>query len=473
MTRGTNSRLPSRRRVARGGTLILGGGFAGAHVARRLGRNGTTIVSPESSMLYAPILPEVAAGAIEARHVTVPLRVMCPHAELVLGRGTALDEDARVVTLTTDTGEIEVEYENLVIALGAVASWLPIPGLAQNAVGFKNLADAIHLRDHVLRQLDTAAANLDHAERHLAFVFVGAGYAGVEALAEIRDLVRDALRHHPELRDVPQRWVLVDLAPTILPEAPDGLGDYAAKQLLRRGAELRLSTTVTAVDEHGIDLSDGTRIETNTVVWTAGVKANGALAALGLPLDQRGRVIVEPTLRVEGCADIWALGDCAAVPNQATPDRIDPPTCQHALRQARHLAKNLQGAPKPYRYRSIGQGATLGRDKGVANLLGRLNFKGTAGSVVTRAYHVSQVPSFSRRLRVLTDGTLSFLFGRDMAALGLLERSSPPPPSTTDTCAAVHDPSRTERVTTLASVPTPEPTATGAQPVARFEGDPA
>ena len=255
---------PSRRGAAHGGTLILGGGFAGAHIARCLGKRGATIISPESAMLYAPILPEVAAGAIEARHVTVPLRVMCPHAEVLLGWATALDEDTRIVTVETEGGEIEVSYDNLVVALGAVASWLPIPGLAQHALGFKNLADAIHLREHVLHQLDTAATDPGHAARHLAFVFVGAGYAGVEALAEVRDLVRDALRHHPALRDIPQRWVLVDLAPRILPEAPGGLGDYAAKQLRKRGAELRLSTTVTSVEEHAVDLSDGTRIETNT-----------------------------------------------------------------------------------------------------------------------------------------------------------------------------------------------------------------
>ena len=296
-------------------------------------------------MLYAPILPEVAAGAIEARHVTIPLRMMCPHAEVLLGRATALDEDTNVVTVDTGTGTLEVGYENLVVALGAVASWLPIPGLAQNAIGSKNLADAIHLRDHVVRQLDTAGADLDDARRHLTFVFVGAGYAGVEALAEVRDLVADALRHRPELRDVPQRWVLVDLAPVILPEAPSSLGEYAAEQLRRRGAELRLSTTVTTVDGHAVELSDGTRIETSTIVWTAGVKPNDSLAALGLPLDPRGRVIVDPALRVEGRTNVWGLGDCAAVPNQATPDRVDPPTCQHALRHARHLAKNLQGTP--------------------------------------------------------------------------------------------------------------------------------
>ena len=424
------------RRVARGGTLILGGGFGGAHVARCLGKKGATIVSPESSMLYTPLLPEVAAGAIEPRHVAVPLRMMCPHADLLLGRAEALDENARIVTVETDAGELHVAYERLVIALGAVVSWLPIPGLDQHAVGFKNLGDALYLRNHVLCQLDTASVDPDNAERHLSFVFVGAGYAGVEALAEVRDLVEDALRYHPNLSDVQQRWVLVDRAAKILPEAPDGLGDYAARQLVRRGVELRLSTTLASVDEHAVTLSDGARIDAETVVWTAGIKPNGMLARFGLPVDKRGRVIVDSSLRVEGRTNVWALGDCAAVPNQATPDRTDPPTCQHALRQARHLAKNLRRAPKPYRYRSMGQGATLGRDKGIANLLGIVNFKGTAGSILTRWYHLRQIPIFSRRLRVLTDGTVSFVFGRDMAELGMLERSSATVPVTVDRFAS-------------------------------------
>ena len=424
------------RRVARGGTLILGGGFGGAHVARCLGKKGATIVTPESSMLYTPLLPEVAAGAIEPRHVAVPLRMMCPHADLLLGRAKALDENARVVTVETDAGELHVEYERLVIALGAVVSWLPIPGLDQHAVGFKNLGDAVYLRNHVLRQLDTASVDPDNAERHLSFVFVGAGYAGVEALAEVRDLVEDALRYHPNLSQVQQRWVLVDRAPKILLEAPDGLGDYAARQLVRRGVELRLSTTLASVEEHAVTLSDGARMDAETVVWTARIKPNGVLAPLGLPVDKRGRVIVDSSLRVEGRTNVWALGDCAAVPNQATPDRTDPPTCQHALRQARHLAKNLRRAPKPYRYRSMGQGATLGRDKGIANLLGIVNFKGTAGSILTRWYYLSQIPIFSRRLRVLTDGTVSFVFGRDMAELCTLERSSPTVPVTVDRFAS-------------------------------------
>jgi NADH dehydrogenase len=410
-------------RRARGGTLVLGGGFGGAYVAKLAGKRGATIVTPESSMLYTPMLPEVAAGVIEPRHVAVPLRVMCPHAEIVLGRAVALDEGAARVTVETDAGETEIEYEDVVVALGAIARLLPIPGLAEHGLGFKNLADAIFLRKHVLGRLDAADADPENAERHLTFVFIGAGYAGVEALAELTDLVGDTLRHYPGLENARQRWVLVDAGERILGEVPDRLGDYAAKHLERRGVDIRCGTTLNRVEEDAVLLSDGDRIETNTVVWTAGVKPHPLIADLGLPLDERGRIRVGSSLRVEGRSNVWALGDCAGVPNEATPDRADPPTCQHALRQARRLAKNLRGAERPYRYSMIGQGATLGRDRGIANLFGRLNFRGRSGSAVTRMYHLHQLPLLSRRLRVLADGFLSLFFGRDMADLGQLERS--------------------------------------------------
>jgi NADH dehydrogenase len=402
-------------RPARGGTLIAGGGFAGAYVARRLGKRGCTILSPENFMLYTAMLPEAASGSLEPRHVVVPLRLMCPHAELLLGSLTGLDTEARVVT----AGPLEISYERLVLALGSVARTLPVPGLAEHGLGFKDLADAIHLRNHVLRRLEAAASNPEDAERELGFVFVGAGYAGVEALAELADLVKDALRHYPELRGRPQRWVLVDAAPKILPEIPTRLGEYAARQLEKRGIEIHVGTTLESIDAEAAVLSDGTRIPTATLVWTAGVRANPLLAQLGLPLDERHRLKVDETLRVEGQEHIWALGDCAAVPNAATPGQPDPPTSQHALRQARRLAKNLTGDPQPYRYRSLGQVATLGRYKGIADVLG-LRLTGFLGWFVTRTYHLYQLPLVSRKLRVVTDWTVSLLFRRDIAELGML-----------------------------------------------------
>ena len=408
-------------RQARGGTLVVGGGFAGGYVARCLGKRGATIVSPENSMLYTPLLPEAASGTLEPRHVVVPLRVMCPHAELVLGRATSIDFERSRVRVETIEGVVNLTYHDVVIALGAISRTLPIPGLADHALGFKSLADAIYLRNHVLRRLEAADAAPDdtHRLRELTFVFVGAGYAGVEALGELSDLVRDALRYYPNLQHVPQRWVLVDAAPKILPEIPRRLGEYAAEKLARRGVEIHVGTTLDSVEEDAARLSSGERILTHTVVWTAGVRAHPLLAQFGLPLDERGRVIVDETLGVDGHERAWALGDGARVPNLATPGQFDPPTCQHALRQARRLAKNLQGERKPYRYRMLGQVATLGRYKGIADVVG-LRLTGFPGWFVTRSYHLYQLPLLSRKLRVVADWTTSLFFRRDIAELSML-----------------------------------------------------
>ena len=398
----------------------MGGGFAGSTVARLLGERGATLVGPENFMLFTPLLPEAASGTLEPRHAVVPLRVMCRHAELILGRATAIDFDRQRVQVKALEGSVDVRYRDLVIALGSISRALPVPGLADHAMGFKDLADAIALRNHVLRRLEAADAAPDESRRarELTFVFVGAGYAGVEALAELSDLVRDALRYYPGLGEAPQRWVLVDAAPKILPEIPTRLGEYAAKQLTKRGVEIHVETTLDSVDSNVAQLSNGERIPAHTVVWTAGVQAHPVLAQLGLPLDDRGRVRTDETLRVEGHEHVWALGDCARVPNQASPDP-DPPTSQHALRQARRLAKNLRGDPKPYRYRMLGQVATLGRYKGIADVLG-LRLTGFPGWFVTRTYHLYQLPLFSRKLRVVVDWTTSLFFRRDIAELGML-----------------------------------------------------
>ena len=400
---------------------MLGGGFAGSYVARLLGKRGATIVSLENFMLFTPLLPEAASGTLEPRHVVVPLRVMCPHSELLLGRLTALDTQQKTATVVAGTDTFAVHYADAVLALGSFARSLPIPGLAEHGLGFKDLADAIHLRNHVLRQLELAAAERDRqrAEAHLTFVFVGAGYAGVEALAELSDLVRDAMRYYPEFQRPRARWVLVDAAPKIVPEIPSRLGDYAAEQLAGRGVEIHTSTTLASVGPGTVALSGGLRIATHTLVWTAGVRPNPVLRNLGLETDDRGAVSVDSTLRVEGHDGLWALGDCARVPNERTPGRPDPPTSQHALRQARRLAKNLRGDVKPYRYRTLGQVATLGRYKGIALVFG-LPLRGFVGWFVTRTYHLYQLPLLSRKLRVVADWTVALLFRRDIAELGML-----------------------------------------------------
>jgi NADH dehydrogenase len=416
--------VATARREAAGGTLVVGGGFAGAYVARLLGKRGATIVNPDNFMVYTPLLPEAAAGTLEPRHVVVPLRQMCPHAELLLGVARDRDPEKRTVVADTLGGTYEIGYERLVVALGAIPRTFPIPGLAEHGHGFKDVADAIALRNHLLRSLESAAARLDpeEAERDLGFVFVGAGYAGVEALAELEDLAREAVRRwYPTLRGIRQRWVLVDAAPRILSEIPQKLGEYTHHYLEKRGIEIHVGATLESFDEREAVLSDGTRVPARTLVWAAGVRASPDLERLGLPLDDRGRVIVGPTLQVEGADDVWALGDGAAVPNTRTPGRVDPPTCQHALRQARRLAKNLTGPPKPYGYRMLGQVATLGRYKGIAELPG-LQLRGFLGWFVARTYHLYALPTFRRRIRVVTDWTVSLFFRRDIVELSALSR---------------------------------------------------
>jgi NADH:quinone reductase (non-electrogenic) len=410
--------MATKTRAARGGILVLGGGFAGSYVARLLGRGGATIVNPANFMLYTPLLPEAAAGTIEPRHVTVPLRTMCPHADLVLGRAVAHDAERRVVEVDSEAGRFEIAYADLVVALGSVTRMPPVPGLREHALQLKDLADAIGLRNHVLRQIELADAAPETADARLTFVLAGAGFAGVEAIAELQELTADALRRHPRLAGREVRWVLVDASSRILGQAPETLARFAARTLGSRGIEIVTGTRVEAVDGGGVSLSDGRRIDTRTVVWTAGVTPNPLLAQLGLPLDDHGRVAVDETLRVVGARRVWALGDCAAVPNDATPGETDPATCQHALRQARALAANLGGTPRAYRYRTRGQMATLGSRHGIA-VVGGLRVRGLPGWMIARGYHVAQLPFASRRMRVLADWTVAAMFRRDVAELSV------------------------------------------------------
>ena len=410
--------MHSQTRTARGGTLVLGGGFAGGYVARRLGRRGATIVNPSNYMLYTPLLPEAAAGTIEPRHVTVPLRAMAPHADLLMGSAVALDPERRSVRVESEAGAFALEYENLVVALGAVTRMPDVPGLREHALGVKDVGDAIRLRNQVLRAIELADADPESAGRRLTFVFAGAGFAGVETIAELQELAAGALRRHPRLEGVEPRWLLADPSERILGQTPDGLAHFAARTLERRGVEILTGTALASVDAGGAVLSDGRRIASDTVVWTAGVAANPLVAQLGLPVDDRGRVRVDETLRVEGMPDVWSLGDCAAVPNAATGGELDPPTCQHALRQARRLARNLRGTPRAYAYKTRGQMATLGRRHGIA-VLGRVHVRGAVGWAVARGYHLLQLPFASRRMRVMADWLAAACFRRDVTELSL------------------------------------------------------
>ena len=414
--------------------VILGAGFAGCSVARLLGRDrdlAVTLVDPHNFMLYTPLLPEAASGTVEPRHAVVPVRVMCPRARLVLGVATGADFEARKVSVTVAGGtRLELGYDHLVVALGAVTRTASVPGLLEHGLGFKTIGQAIALRNRVLGQLERAAVEPDPAERArlLTFVFVGGGYAGVEALAELEDLVRDASGRYPELAGARRRWVLLDAADSILHDLPGSLAAYSANQLERRGVELLMRRRLAAVDGRGVTLDDGTEIPAATVVWTAGVRPNPALARLGLELDRQGRVPVDPFLRIPGRDEVWALGDAARVENPLG-SGPDPPTCQHALRQARRLAANLRAvaagaSPRPYAYRMRGQVATLGRHKGVAEVYG-YPIHGFPGWWLARTYHLYQLPLLSRKLRVVTDWTVGLVFRRDIVELGDFAAAEP------------------------------------------------
>jgi NADH dehydrogenase len=379
-------------------------------------------------MVYQPFLPEAASGSIEPRHVVVPLRTVLKGVRLITGDVTGLDHGRRVATLRPTEGDpYEVRYDVVVVGLGSVSRVLPVPGLAERAVGFKSVAEAIYLRNRVLSRMDAAESTEDEAVRRraLTFLFVGGGYAGVEALAELEDLARDACRHYRTVRRQHMRWVLVEAAGGILPEIGTGLGGYALERLRRRGIEVRLDTRLDSAEGGVMALSNGERFEAETLVWTTGVRAHPLLSRLGLPIDDRGRLVADEFLRVRGTEGAWTAGDGAAVPDVAE-GGLCPPTAQHALRQARLLADNvvrtMEGrVPKPFVYRTRGGLVSLGRYKGVARVMG-FRFRGFPAWFLHRSYHVSRIPTFNRKVRVVIDWTVALFFRRDIVQLGSLQR---------------------------------------------------
>jgi NADH dehydrogenase len=413
--------------------LIVGGGYIGMYTARRLERilgadDRITLVNPENFMLYQPFLPEVASGLIDPRAVVVPLRRVLPRTELVIGEVTAIDHHARTASVRLAGGEERsLAYDVVVIGAGSWPRTLPIPGLPEHAVGFKNLAEAIWLRNRVLSQLDRAAELTDPGERAaaLTFVFVGAGFAGIEVLGELEDLARAAAETIPSVARRDQRWVMVEAGPRILPELDPRLAEYAADRLRERSIEIKTETRLERVDDAVVLLSDGERIPAETLVWTAGVKASPLAGVTGLPVDERGRLRVDPALRVVGVDGAWAAGDIAAVPDRHSPTGTSPPTAQHALRQARTLAANvaatLQGRPvRRFHYENKGMLCSLGHYRGVANPFG-VRIKGFPAWFLHRTYHLLYMPTLSRKARIALDWTVALLFPRDIAQLGSLE----------------------------------------------------
>ncbi len=414
--------------------VIAGGGFGGLYAARRLERRlprhsaRIRVVSDVNFLLYTPLLPGAAAGTLEPRHVVVPIREELEWADLYLSRLTGADPGVNEVYVRTLDGRDEtLRYDQLLIAIGSVSRVLPIPGLAQHALGFKSLADAIALRNHALLNLEIAESLPDDESRreYLSFVFVGAGYAGVEGIAELQDYVNDTIDEYPRCREAGTRWILVEALDRIMPEIPDSLADFASRELRRRGIELRTGTRLESMDEGTAVLSTGESVPARTVCWTAGVKPSAVVRQLGLPLTEGGRIDVDETMRVRGHDNVWAIGDAAAVPDPAKRRRApSPPTAQHAIRQGRVVGDNIAsrlsgGEARPFRYRTLGVFVDLGQHKAVATMLG-IRLRGFPAWFAARSYHLAMMPGMARRVRLGIDWAVGLVFGRASAELGQL-----------------------------------------------------
>ena len=413
--------------------LILGGGFGGLYAARKLERAlpphaaKVTVVTDVNFMLYTPLLPGAAAGTLEPRHVVVPLREHLDRTDLLLGHVTGADPDRRQVSVTTAEGaEQTLSYDHLIVALGSISRALPIPGLREHAVGLKTLSDAIALRNQILQTLERAESVDDEAARRalLTYVFVGAGYAGLERLAELQDFSADVVDLYPRSRVQGLRFILVEARERVMPEISADLAAFATAELRRRGVEVRTSTTVERISADSVELSDGELVPCRTVAWTAGVRPHPVVEQLGLPLDGGGRIVVDRFCQVEGRADVWAVGDAAAVPDPARPGQPTPPTCQHALRQGRTVAGNVAaalgaGRPKPFSYKTLGVFVDMGHRKAVAETVG-IKWRGFPAWFLARTYHLAMMPGLKRQLRLVVDWTVDLLFGRDASELGQL-----------------------------------------------------
>lgn len=421
--------------------LIAGGGFGGMYAARELERRlppdaaRVTLVNDSNCLLYSPLLPGVGGGTLEPRHVVVPLREELRRTEVRVGMVLGADPERRTVRVQSPAGGAEeLGYDHLLVAIGSISKHPPVPGLDEHALPFKTVADALAARDRVLASLERAEELDDPAERaaELGYVFAGGGYTGVEAIAELQDFAADVLSLYPRCARHGMRWTLVEGEPRIMSrEMPPALSQFTTRELERRGVEVTPGVHVDRVTADQVHLTTGEVIAARTFVWTAGVAPAPAVAELGLPLGERGRIETDPCMRVPEYPGVWAIGDAAAVPDPAGGGPC-PQTAQHALRQGRAVARNvaatLAGAePRPFAYRTRGTVALLGRHKAVASA-GRLRLRGLPAWLAGRTYHLAAMPGARRRARLAADWTLAALFARDSAQLGGRPHAGPPAP---------------------------------------------
>jgi NADH:quinone reductase (non-electrogenic) len=412
--------------------VILGGGFAGLYAALELERDlarepgvEVTLVCRDNFHLFTPMLHEVAASDLDFTDIVNPLRKLLRRVRLFVGEIEAIDLQARRVHVShsDEHHHHELPYDHLVVALGSITNFAGLPGLAERALTMKSLGDAILLRNRLIENLETADFECcAHVRAPLLTVVVaGGGFAGVETLAAVNDFAREALRFYPNLEAKDLRMVLVHSGDAILPELGPALGRYAQEKLVGRGVEVRLGTRVAAVGADGITLGDGTEIPTRMLVWTAGTAPNPLLSALPC-MKERGRVLTDACMRVPEWPGVWALGDCALVPDPS--GGYYPPTAQHALRQGHRVARNIAatlrgGAPRPFVFSALGQLAAIGRRTGVARILG-LQFSGFLAWWLWRTIYLSKLPRLEKKLRVMLDWTLDVVFSKDLVQITTL-----------------------------------------------------
>lgn len=415
--------------------VILGGGFGGIAVAQRLerrlrpGEAEITLISRENFSVFTPMLPEVSSGELESRHIVTPIRAQLRHTHFILADVHVLDPSANTVTFThTLTGITDsIVYDQLVIALGSSTSTFGLPGVAERVFALKTLQDADILRNRLVWLLELTDPTDDAAlrKRFLTIAVVGGGFTGVEATGEFVELFRNVLRFYPTIDPAMVRIVLIEGGPTLLPGLPHRMGAYSADFLRKRGVEIITGDGVASADDEGIVLQSGRRIETATIVWSAGVASSPTIRDSVLPLTKRGAIIVGRDFRVEGLPNVWALGDCATIPDGK--GGYYPLTAQHALREGPVLANNLiatlRGEPmKPFSFSALGMMASLGGRRAVAQLPGDRVLTGFLAWMLWRTYYLLRLPGLDRKLRVAFDWTLELLFPRDTAELRFGER---------------------------------------------------
>ena len=407
--------------------VILGGGYGGVYTAlalQRAARRGKiqlSLIGRNNFFLYQPMLAEVVSGSIEPPHIVNPIRRLCRFTSFHQAEIEAIDvENRQVIIRYPDNPDYRsIPYDHLVIAVGGSSDLSQIPGMAEHSFSFKTLGDAITLRNHLIGVLEKAEVEEDPElkRRLLTFVVSGAGYTGVEVAAEINGFIREAARSYPHVDPGDAKVILLQGGSRILPELDEGLAAFSHRVLERRGIEIRLNTRVMGATPESAIVSEGTTIPTRTLVAAIGAAPNRLLDKIPCPQDARGRLVVEETLAIPGYPGLWAVGDCATIPDIRTGGTC-PPTAQYALREAKHVARNIlatirDGTVRPFSYRSLGVFVPLGRFSGAAQVLG-FKVSGFIAWWLYRTYYLFQLPRLERKIRVFIDWNLELIFHRDI-----------------------------------------------------------